>query len=49
MFLTHMYMQQLKGSCTAFSHRPISTSKHVLFVYGHTAANVIRIVDISQG
>lgn len=47
MFLTHM--QQLKGSSTAFSLRPISTSKHGLFVYGHTAANVIRVVDISQG
>lgn len=39
----------LCGSSTAFSLWPISISKHGLFVYGHTAANVIRVVDISQG
>ncbi len=48
MCLTHTYMQQLSGSSTAFSLWPISTYKHGLFVYGHTAANVIRVVDISQ-
>ncbi len=49
MFLTYTYTQQLNGSSTAFSLWPISTSKHGLFVYGHTAASVIRVVDISQG
>lgn len=49
MVLTHTYTQQLSGSSTPFSLWPISTSKHGLFVYRHTAANVIRVVDISQG